>query len=187
MGADDWLRIAPMKVFISHAGRDAATADQVATALRKHGIESSIDASAAQIGSEWHKSVANALDASDAMLVLVSPDAMKSRGVHSEIEHALLEPRFKDRLIPLRLRPTADGSVPWILNEFQMIDLPNSTAGMQRVISTVVKRLHATSSKARPVRLRATAVKRFVEKQAKSGERAGAKAPRSKTRKKTGS
>jgi hypothetical protein len=146
IGVDGSSRIAGMKVFISYAGTDVRAAETVAAALSKRGLEPWIAANA-KVGGELHKSVTNALEESDAMVVLVSPDAMRSQWVQSEIELALTTPRFKDRLIPLLVRPTTEGSIPWILNTFQITDLPTSPAGVERVVAQVVERLKAKGAR----------------------------------------
>lgn len=130
-----------MQIFISHAASDAATAGRLANALRKRGLEPWLDVSAAQVGAGWHREVASALEQSDAMVVLISPDAMRSKGVHAEIEHALLDPRFKNRLVPVVVRPTSKTSIPWILDELGPTKLSRSPSAVERLASRVAARL----------------------------------------------
>lgn len=67
----------------------------------------------------WWKETGKALSEADAMVVLLSPEAMESKNVQREIDFALTERRFKNRLIPLVVRPTK--KIPWILEKQQMI------------------------------------------------------------------
>ena len=56
-----------------------------------------------------------ALDRADAVIVLVSPAAMKSPAVRHEIQFALGQERFQNRLIPVLAKQTPADDIPWIL------------------------------------------------------------------------
>ncbi len=59
------------------------------------------------------------MKSAEAMVVLLSPEAIESRWVSHEIEYALGAKRLQDRLIPVLVRPTK--KIPWILRELQLI------------------------------------------------------------------
>lgn len=52
-------------------------------------------------GDNWAATLGNALQEAQAMVVLVTPDAMRSKWVRWEIEYALGQIRFRERLIPV--------------------------------------------------------------------------------------
>ena len=105
-------------VFLSYAQSDAKWARELASLLKSRGLSVWNDAEIAP-GQNWWKETGKALSNADAMVVLLSPDAVKSNNVQREIDFALSQPRFKNRLIPVVMRPTRD--IPWILEELQMI------------------------------------------------------------------
>ena len=54
------------------------------------------------------------------MVVLISPDSMRSDHVRREIEYALGDPNYDGRVFPVEVRSTPD--VPWILRKLKRID-----------------------------------------------------------------
>jgi hypothetical protein len=108
-----------MKVFISHAAKDRQFADKLAKTLIEHGLDVSYPVSDLLPGDNWLLKAGRALDEANAMVVLLSPDAVASPGVLSEIEHAIKSPRFRGRLVPVMLRRTAD--YPWILKRLHIM------------------------------------------------------------------
>jgi hypothetical protein len=63
--------------------------------------------------------VGKALQRSDAIVVLLSPDAVESQAVRSEIAYALASPKFEGRVIPVIVKPTK--AIPWFLQTLPMI------------------------------------------------------------------
>src|SRR5204863_7364456 len=68
--------------------------------------------------------VGKALERSEAIVMLLSPDAVESSNVRSEIAYALSSPKFEARIIPVVVKPTS--GIPWFLQTFQMIRLHGS-------------------------------------------------------------
>ena len=116
-----------MKVFISHAETDDTLARKIADTLSEAGLEVWDDAREIMPGDNWGEKVSQALQESDAMVVLLTPDAVGSRWVRREIEYALGEKRYSRRLIPVvvgdpdRIPPE---DMPWILGHLRVIELP---------------------------------------------------------------
>ncbi len=54
-------------------------------------------------GDNWAAKVGSVLEDADAMVVLLSPDSMKSEWVRHDIEYALGTAQFKGRLIPAEI------------------------------------------------------------------------------------
>jgi hypothetical protein len=118
-----------MNVFISHAFTDTKLAERVTSTLREAGFHVwGIDR--VLPGDNWAESLYKAIDESDSMLVLLTPNSVHSRHVESEISYALGKRKYKGRLIPVLAAPAESfeaGEIPWVFNlqQFQMISAPN--------------------------------------------------------------
>jgi hypothetical protein len=115
-----------MKVFISHAYTDEALAKRVAAGLKDVGLEV-WDESEVLPGENWAARVGEALQNSEAMVVLLTPDGLRSSQVRREIDYALSRKDYSDRLIPVLAWPQDEmpqDDIPWILRRLKMIELP---------------------------------------------------------------
>lgn len=127
-----------MKVFISHASADEALAHEVSDTLRRAGLEV-WDGSDILPGENWAAKVAVALQESEAMVVLLTPDALRSSNVRYEIAYALGDKGYSNRLIPVLAASPEQlpkDEIPWILNTFQTVSLPrseNGDKGLERI------------------------------------------------------
>jgi hypothetical protein len=108
-----------VKVFISYSGPDERWANRLRSAFAKLEIEVWDPASHIAPGENWGLKYGKALENSDAVVVLISPASVKSEWVRYEIQYALSSPQFRDRLIPVLVRPTDD--IPWILRKLRVI------------------------------------------------------------------
>ncbi|MEX2215419.1 MAG: toll/interleukin-1 receptor domain-containing protein [Phycisphaeraceae bacterium] len=107
-----------MKVFLSHSDKDGPVAEKLAASLTQAGLE--VWRTALLLpGDNWASKLAEALETSDAMVVLISPDAMASTHVRREIDFALGSTNYKDRLVPVQIRATKN--IPWILNRLHVV------------------------------------------------------------------
>lgn len=109
------------KVFLSYVHADRSSAEKVARQLESAGLSPWDPSEEIQPGDNWALKLGHALENADALVVLLSPDAVASKYVQREIEYALTSLRYKDRVIPVVVRPTRD--VPWILRRFPTFDL----------------------------------------------------------------
>ena len=117
-----------MKVFISYAHADQDVARRVTQSLRKNGL--SVWSSEEEIvpGDNWAAKMAQGIEEAEAIVVLLSPSALSSRFVRSEIDYALGKKELKGKLIPVWLSAedsTQQESFPWILRHLQIIQLPD--------------------------------------------------------------
>jgi hypothetical protein len=115
-----------MQVFISHAHSDAGLARQLSQQLETQGFQVFDPAVELLPGDNWHLETGKALEASNAMVVLISPEAARSQSVQGEIQYALGSERFKGRLIPVEVEPTQD--FPWILRRLRWIKIESDLA-----------------------------------------------------------
>ncbi len=106
-----------MRVFISHTDEDKRWADQIAARLKKAGLRVWDPESELWPGDNWHLEIGKALASAEAMIVLMSPAAADSKMLREEISYALGSSKFKDRLIPVIVRPT--NKMPWILKRLK--------------------------------------------------------------------
>jgi TIR domain len=90
-----------MKVFISYAQSDEKLAEKVGDILKKSGLTVWDYRRDILPGDLWSEKASQALRDSDAMVVLLTPEAARSKQVRSEIDYALTQNTFKNRLIPV--------------------------------------------------------------------------------------
>jgi TIR domain-containing protein len=88
-----------MKVFITHAESDEPLARRVVRALEQAGLEVWDEAGEIYPSDNWAKVIGEALEEAEAMIVLLTPKALDSTRVLRDIEFALTNIRFKNRLI----------------------------------------------------------------------------------------
>ncbi len=136
-----------MKVFISYAHEDAKWADSIRQALRESKETSGIEVWNRELelqpGENWALKLGKALESSEAMVVLLSPQSVKSPFVRQDIDFALTHPKFRGRLISMMVKPTKD--IPWILRTLPFID---ATGGKEEALREVADALTASVKEA---------------------------------------
>lgn len=133
-----------MKVFLSHSKSDETVARKVASALQDAGMEVWDHHIEILPGDNWAEKIARALRESEAMVVLLSPDALRSEWLHKEIEYALGEKRYSNRLIPVLIPPPetfSQENIPWILKKLNMIELSKyeDDEGIKQITQAILK------------------------------------------------
>jgi hypothetical protein len=114
-----------MKVFISHAATDARLASRLTQVLREAGFDVWHDTEIFP-GENWGEKLGEALRESDAMVVLLTPDSVRSPNVRYEIGYALGKSDYKGRLLPVIAASPEQlpkEEIPWVLNRLRMIQL----------------------------------------------------------------
>jgi hypothetical protein len=130
-----------MHVFISYNKNDRELAGTLAVQLRLVGIDVFLDAWAIEPGDSIPGKVNSALALVDAVLVLWSDDAARSRWVGAELETALAL-HLEDgsvRVIPVRLD---DAPLPALLRPFKWLRLedPGETSDVARQLAGIGSR-----------------------------------------------
>ena len=113
------------QVFLSHTRSEDELAAQIAEVLKEKGVTVWDDKQVAP-GSDWKQMIAKALDQSDAMIALLSPHAFSSSWVRHELERALLDEKYKNRLLPVLIgepREEEFSRLPWILTRIESLRL----------------------------------------------------------------
>jgi TIR domain len=116
-----------MQVFISYSDTDVDLAERVAGALRESGFQVWDPAFQVLPGDNPGEKLAQALEESSAMVILLTPSSLKSPHVASELSYALGDRDYKGRVIPVIAAPPEQlplEQIPWVLRRFQMIQLP---------------------------------------------------------------
>lgn len=137
-----------MKVFISHSDSSRELAMKVAEGLRGVGLEVWDSERDILPGDNWAEKIAQALRESEAMVVLLTPEALRSGLVRREIDYALGARRFSSRLIPVIVGSEEDfreESLPWILRHLNPIKLPGSGKGEEDGIRRIAQALQAAA------------------------------------------
>jgi hypothetical protein len=114
-----------MKVFISYSDEDSALAKKVARVLRQNGLDVWIDDQVLP-GDNWAQKASEALEESEAMVVLLSASALKTRWVKHDISFALGKREYSGRLIPVVVGSLEDlpaDEYPWILRRLKIIEI----------------------------------------------------------------
>jgi len=130
-----------MNVFLSYTEADKTLAWNLSRHLRSFGYEVLDPASDIEPGANWHLKVGRALEEADAMVVLLTQSSVSSSSVRSDIDYALTNERFQNRLIPVLGRPSP--SIPWILEKLSqgvMIRASTDLSQTAREIATVLDR-----------------------------------------------
>ncbi|MGA9883984.1 MAG: toll/interleukin-1 receptor domain-containing protein [Candidatus Acidiferrales bacterium] len=128
-----------MQIFLSYAQADEAFAKALSSQLERRGFSVWSPAEEMLPGDNVWLRTGEALKRSKAMVVLLSPDSMRSEHVRREIEYALGDPNYEGRLFPVRIRETPD--VPWILRRFKTFDFGRSAARVSNSIADALKQV----------------------------------------------
>jgi TIR domain-containing protein len=128
-----------MQIFLSYAQADEAFARALSSQLTKRGLSVWNRGDEVLPGDNIWLRIGEALKKSKAMIVLVSPDAMRSENVGREIEYALGDRNYEGRVFPVTVRRTSD--VPWILRKFKTFDARSSAAKVSASIANALKKV----------------------------------------------
>jgi hypothetical protein len=127
-----------MQVFLSYAAADRDVAGELAKGLQKLGYDVWYSDGRLYPGDNWPLEIGKALKESDAMVVLLSPESVRSESVNREIQFALSSQNYQRKLIPVLQRPTR--GFPWILKRFHIIPAGKTPAETSRRIAAVLKK-----------------------------------------------
>jgi hypothetical protein len=133
-----------VSVFISFADSDAAVAGRLAADLRLAAVEVWMAPGSIRPGEPFAAAIDRGLENSEYVAILLSPTAMASAWVQSEVYAAL--DRAHQRLttiLPLLLRPVA---VPPLLSGFQQIDFADYERGLTAVGAALGISVDATAT-----------------------------------------
>lgn len=128
-----------MQIFLSYDRSDEAFAKALSTQLERRGLSVWSPGDEVLPGDNIWLRIGEALKKSRAMVVLVSPDSMRSESVRRELEYALGDPNYEGRVFPVKVRRT--GEIPWILRKFRTFDARRSAASVSASIASALKQV----------------------------------------------
>ncbi|MGO8672621.1 MAG: toll/interleukin-1 receptor domain-containing protein [Capsulimonadaceae bacterium] len=109
-----------MQVFISHSVNDNDFVRSLSSHLEQNGLKVWTDNEILP-GDNWAHQIAKALDDSEAMVVVLTPQSRKSPWQSREIEFALGQHAYKGRLISVLTEDTSPEEIPWILRTLNVL------------------------------------------------------------------
>lgn len=125
------------RVFLSYAHGDRGAAEDIARALRSAEFAVWFDAWELEAGDSIAARVREGLSASDFLVVLLSPDSVKSRWVREEMTLALSR-ELRQRAITVVPTVLRDCEVPVGLQHFLSVDLRGDhVGGVSRLVETL--------------------------------------------------
>ena len=125
-----------MKVFITHSHGNRPLVRQVVKTLKQAGLDVWDDEYDTYPSDNWAKVTGEALEQSDAMVVLITPDALDSVIVHRDIGFALTNIQFEYRVIPVLVgveRSVAAENFGWIIRNLDSVVVPVSDGQAQGI------------------------------------------------------
>lgn len=127
----------PREVFLSHASSDRRLAERLVAALEAHRVPVWYSKAQLRGAQAWHDEIGEALNRCDWLIVLLTPAAVRSEWVKREVTFALIERRYRRRIIPVLARDCRFSRLSWTLAGMQMIDLrAGFDAGVKAILSS---------------------------------------------------
>jgi len=112
----------PREIFISHAHQDVAFVAKLIEILREHRLKYWYSPKHIVGAQQWHDEIGKALARCDWFLIVLSPDAMKSKWVCHEYFYALNDNRYEGRIVPVLHKPCRWKRISWTLRRFQWVN-----------------------------------------------------------------
>ena len=125
-----------MKVFITHSHGNRPLVRQVVKTLKQAGLDVWDDEYDTYPSDNWAKVTGEALEQSDAMVVLITPDALDSVIVSRDIGFALSNIQFAYRVVPVLVgveHSVASEKLGWIMHHLDSIVIPVSDGQAQGI------------------------------------------------------
>ena len=113
----------PREMFLSYSSQDEEMARRLADTLNAHGVPVFFSPRDIQGAAQWQDVLGEALARCDWFGLLLSPAAASSMWVKRETKHALIQPRFDGRIIPLLYQPCDFTALSWVLPQLQFVDV----------------------------------------------------------------
>lgn len=112
------------KVFISYSRKDMAFATRLVAALEARGIEAKIDRRDLPLLEEWQRELLGFIQQADAVVLIVSPNAIGSKWIEWETQRIL---ELNKRLAPVVLEPVPNDQIPDVVRRINFVsfDPPN--------------------------------------------------------------
>jgi hypothetical protein len=139
-----------MKVFITHSHGNRPLVRQVVKTLKQAGLDVWDDEYDTYPSDNWAEVTGKALEQSDALVVLITPDALDSVIVHRDIGYSLCNIQFEYRVIPVLIgveRSVAAENFGWIIRNLELIIMP-AWDGQEKGFEKITQALQALEAAA---------------------------------------
>jgi predicted ATPase len=130
-----------ISIFISYTHADSAFVDRLEADLQKQGFETWVDRQRLAGGQRWRRELQEAVEHAQALLIVLSPDAIASQNVQIEFDYAL---ELGKLLIPIYY---SQCNVPMELRAIQWIDFRHS---YEQGLPALLQALHSQQESATP-------------------------------------
>src|SRR3990172_503708 len=131
------------EVFLSHASQDHVIARRLRDVLVAHGVPVWFSPHHIRGAQQWQDEIGAALARCSWFAVLLTPSAVKSMWVKRELNYALIERRYQDRIIPLLFKKCDFRALSWTLPQFQMVKFTDDYwSACDELLRIWKKRLH---------------------------------------------
>ena len=127
------------KVFISHSSKDKLFVDMLVNDLLNHDIVPWYDKWCMNVGDSLHKKIGDGITDCDYMIVVISPNSLKSKWVQQELNAGLARALEDDSvfILPIFLEGT-DDSLPVFLKDKIYADFRSSyNSGLLKLIESI--------------------------------------------------
>src|SRR5947209_11338262 len=108
------------EVFLSHASQDHAKAHRLREMLVAHTVPVWFSPHHIRGAQQWQDEIGAALARCGWFMILLTPHAVKSMWVKRELNAALIEKRYQDRIIPLVFKPCDFRALSLTLRQLQV-------------------------------------------------------------------
>ncbi len=112
----------PVRVFVSHSHEDRDFANTLAQQLNRCGIETWYSPANIIPADDYIESIRDGLMKSDWVIVLVSSHSSKSDWVRAEVNTASKDPRFRSRILPVKLDDSDPALISHEIATIQAVD-----------------------------------------------------------------
>jgi len=110
-----------MRLFLSYDSRDSQFAEELLPRLLAQKLEVWDPARELYPGSNWLLEAGRAFERADAVIFLISEHSVDTPALRREVQYAISNHRFKDRVVPVILSRGMK-NIPWILEKMTVID-----------------------------------------------------------------
>jgi len=110
-----------MRTFLSYDSRDAQIAEQLLPRLVAQKLDIWDPAREIYPGSNWLLEAGRAFERADAVIFLISEHSVDTPALRSEVQYAITNLRFKDRVVPVILSRGMK-NIPWVLEKMSVVD-----------------------------------------------------------------
>ena len=97
---------------------------------------------------QWQDEIGEALKRCSWFMILLTPHAVKSMWVKRELNYALMENRYQNRVVPMLFKKCDYRALSWIFPQFQIIDFTeNYVAACDQLLRLWKKQLKPATRK----------------------------------------